>query len=575
MGLTENLYFADFFAGDGVLNGRTPDIGGIWSGSGSTSGGHTVALSQGTSAQSATNAKYVEQVIRFNKTDDVETTVQFGKKPSAGYLATWNLRAAPNQDTITLFISSGFQIHIDIGNSGPGVHEIRIVGEGSVLTAYFNGEGLRITDIPDDSSQDYDGIGFTSGINIEVEELYAYDGIPPDFLLTFDTNFGGVGGSSGSGGGGGGSGGSPSSGGSNPSDVPCDPDTTLVINNGQVVSVAPTDPCQWVGMIWWKLACEETLTSADYAVEAEVFFNTLTDPFMSVGVIARLIETTGGFYFASLWNDEIVIGKKPSAAADPIILDFKLLTLTAGRWYKIRLEVEGFMLRAYLDDTLELTTADVNMSFADPGCAGIQLSRSNTSTDIRFDNFRVWLNVKRPIFAELPLFAESISILKDDGDAVNFSVSIADSWNASESFELDTPKTVHINEGAIFTDLPSQVKQIQEFMRSLDTFDLGHGIFVDDFLRAAETYGLRMSIPITDVFTFTDEDRAVHGVSDTMTVAEFLSQLVTTGALDAARASDSVQITKTSVADFARPEVTFYARDIKRVVIVENGKKVE
>ena len=575
MPVTSDVYFADFFNGNGALNGRTPDVGGIWSGSGATSGGHTVAGSQGQSSQAAANPKYIEKVLRFEKTDDVDTFIQFKSLTLPGLSATWTLRATPSQDTIELGLFSTF-VHADIGNAGPGIHEIRIIGEGAQVTAYFDGLGLRMTDVPDDGSQDYDVIGFVSDIEVEVLEIWGKDGIEPDYELTFDTDFGPVGGPSGGSGGGGGSGGSPSGGGSNPSDIPCDPNTTLVINNGEVVAVAPTNPCQWTGLIWWKLVCEATLTANDYAVEAEVFFNTLTDPFMSVGVIARLNESTGGHYWATLWNDEIAIGKKPSAGADDIMLGFKLLTLQAGRWYKIRLEVEGFTLRAYLDDVLQVTAVDLNESFPDAGCAGIRLSRSNPATDIRFDNFRVWLNVLRPSFAELPVFLESISILKDDGMTSDFSIGLADSFNASEALTLLTPKTVHINEGIVFDDLPKQVKKIQEFVQALDTMDeVRARIALSEALAGNEALNLRMGIPISEVFTFTDQDRAIHGITETTTIGEFLIALFKeSGALDLARASDTVKITRTSTADFVAPEQTYEARPLKTMFSVGDGKRV-
>lgn len=491
----------------------------------------------------------------------------------SGWRFSWRPKTSPSSDFGTIELSGhGVTANASVPAITGGVHHVKIIGQKDTLTAFVGPFGVRITGIT--SFQEYAEIGLQMSANYAVQLVYGKNGTTPDYEVLFLSDFGAVGAFSGSSGGGGGEGGVPNTGGSNPENVPCDPSTTLVINNGAAVAVAPTDPCMWTGLIWWKLVCEAVLTEADYAVEAEVFFNTLTDPFMSVGVIARLNEATGGHYFAALWREEIVIGKKPSAAADDVIFATKPLTLKAGTWYTIRLEIEGFTLRAYLNDELQLTTTDPNASFGGPGCAGVRLSRGNPATDIRIDNFRVWLNVKRPGFAEAPVFLDSLVVTKDDGMDVEASIVVADSLVASETITMLVPKTVHINEGVVFTDRAGQVKRIQEFLLGLDSMDLGIGINVQDVLTAAEKLGLRMNIPVTDIISFTDEERTIHGVSDTVTIAEFIAQFLEGGVPDRVGASDSVRVVKTSVAAYAPPELTFYARDLKRLRMVETGKKV-
>lgn len=591
MPVASDVYFYDLFNGSGFLEDHAPNIGSAWfssdvvfSHSGDLNDGKVEVVAGKTaasyrSAQQASAQDSVEKVFRFTvPTFDVTRQVRVGIVTSSGigWRAIWTFQASPNDSIIALESQHNLLPLMSVQTMVPtsaGTHEIRIIGEGDTITAYFDGKGLRITEVPA-ALRIYDHIGFHITPGITMLECWGKNGAEPDFVLLFDPDFGPVGGPSGGSGGGGGSGGSPGGGGDNPANIPCDPGETLVINNGQAVSLAPTDPCMWTGLIWWKLICESVLTEADYAVEAEVFFNTLTDSFMSVGVIARLDEATGGHYFAALWNAEIVIGKKPSAAGDDIIFATKPLTLKAGTWYTIRLEIEGSKLRAYLDDELQLTAIDPNSSFGEPGCAGVRLSRGNPATDIRIDNFRVWLNVRRPDFAEAPVFLDSISVSKDDGMDVEVGVVIADSLTASETLTMLVPKTVHINEGVVFTDTAGQVKRIQEFLLGLDSMDLGIGINIQDVLTAAEKLGLNMNIPVTDVINFTDEERTIHGVSDTITVQEFIAQFLEGGVPDRVGASDSVRVIKTSVAAYAPPELTFYARDLKRLRTVETGKKV-
>lgn len=568
-----------------TLRSHIPDIGSFWTlpgfGRAEIQDGKIVVTSGFINMQyeaggdTPADAKYCEQgylVEILNPTTD--SFICGDVINLLGWKFAWRPKTGPSSSFGTIELSGhGASVNASIPAITAGVHHVKIIGQKDTLTAFVGPFGVRITNIT--SFQEYAEIGLQMSANYAVHLVYGKNGTTPDYEVLFSPDFGGVGGPSGSSGGGGGSGGSPGGSGDNPANIPCDPGETLVINNGQAVSVAPTDPCQWTGLIWWKLICETVLTEADYAVEAEVFFNTLTDSFMSVGVIARLDEATGGHYFAALWNEEIVIGKKPSTAGDDIIFATKPLTLQAGRWYTIRLEIEGFTLRAYLDDELQLTAIDPNSSFSEPGCAGVRLSRGNPATDIRIDNFRVWLNVRRPEFAEAPVFLDSISVSKDDGMDVEVGVVIADSLTASETITMLVPKTVHINEGVVFTDTAGQVKRIQEFLLGLDNMDLGIGINIQDALTAAEKLGLNMNIPVTDVISFTDEEKTIHGVSDTVTIAEFIAQFLEGGVPDRVGASDSVRVIKTSVAAYAPPELTFYARDLKRLRMIETGKKVK
>lgn len=595
MGITSDYFFLDRCndTNGTHLRVHSPDspMGALWSlphngrleiqnsrievASGFSNGRYSV-----TTGDSAPDPTYCEQNYLVTVLSDTIDSVFVGDvgtligTASTGWTLRWRPRAGPGQNFGEITLQGhGVSVTAQIPLITAGTHLIRIVGEDSVLTGYVAGFGVRITDIS--SFKVYDQLGISISTNHAVDLVYGKAGIEPDFVLFFDLDLGG-GGPAGASGGGGGSGGSPSGGGSNPSDIPCDPNTTLVINNGEVVSVAPTNPCQWTGLIWWKFVCEDILTVPEYAVEVEVFFNTLTDSFMSVGPIARLIETTGGHYWLTLWNDGIVLGKKPSEAQDDIVLAFKALTLIPGTWYKLRLEVEGFTLRGYLDDALQITAVDLNESFPAAGCAGVRLSRGNPATDIRFDNFRVWLNVRRPSFAEIPVFLESISVLKDDGMTSDFNIGIADSFAVSELLTLLTPKTVHINEGIIFTDLARQVKKVSDALTAGDTLNpVEVLIALNDMLQGNETLNPRMNIPVTEVATFTDTERAIHGISETMTVGEFLIAVAKqSGALDLARASDTVKVTRTSTATFVKPEQTYEARALKTILFVDDGKRV-
>ena len=587
MSIKDNVYALDFFddADSTALESHIPVIGTSWvkntGGASLLIQGNDLVIPIGITTQyrmffpALGSLRYIEKEIVFSAAS-ANFTIEFG---TAGWIARWN----PGAGQVSIYPENGLSAPFSatLTPQPPGIFNIRAVGHEDTFTVFFNGMGVRISGIPETISsvgmRVYSSIGFRRTLGateVKILSVYGTTLMEPDFQLLFNTNFGAVGAFSGSSGGGGGTGGIPNPGASNPGNVPCDPNTTLIINNGAAVSVAPTDPCMWTGQIWWKLVCEAVLTEADYAVEAEVFFNTLTDSFMSVGVIARLDEATGGHYFAALWRSEIVIGKKPSSAADDIIFATKPLTLKAGTWYTIRLEIEGFTLRAYLNDELQLTAVDPNTSFGEPGCAGVRLSRGNPATDIRIDNFRVWLNVKRPEFTETPVFLDGISVIKDDGENTEVGIVVADSLVASETITMLVPKTVHINEGVVFTDKAGQVKRIQEFLFGLDGMNLGIGISVQDVLMAAEKLGLGMNIPVTDVIAFTDEERTIHGVHDTMTVQEFIAQFAFDNVADGLGARDTIRITKTSVAEFAPPELTFYARDLRRIKIVEKGKKV-
>ncbi|MGH7891807.1 MAG: hypothetical protein ACREN0_06015, partial [Thermodesulfobacteriota bacterium] len=467
MAITEGVYAYDEFNDSDAtpLESHSPIVGGAWS----KVAGITakiqgdllqvvgnVRYNLGTLSPSPANFAYTERQIVFDQKDSL-LKICFGGQTSSdtlgsGWIAVWNLSVGIIEFG---FRSSGAWVHkiqTSISDSGSGIHVIRIVGDGPTATAYFDGQGLRFTEIGEDD-QLYRTLGFNKSLgDVDILSIWGKNLKEEDFTLFFDTDFGPVGGSSGSSGGGGGSGGSPSGGGGNPSDIPCDPDTTLVINNGQVVSVAPSDPCQWTGLIWWKLACGEIITSPDYAVEAEVYFNTLTDSFMSIGPIARLNEATGAHYWLTIWNDEVALGKKLSAGVDDKLLDFSLQTFIPGTWYKLRLEIEGNILRGYLNDTLVVSAVDTENSITGAGCAGFRMSRSNPATDLRIDNFRVWLNVYRPFFLENPVFLESMSILKDDGMTTDFSIALADSLHGGESLVLSSPTVIHINEGTHFTD---------------------------------------------------------------------------------------------------------------------------
>lgn len=574
MPLPGAYYFLDRFndSNGTTLSSHTPDLGLSWNGPNVEIQDSKVIVSGGGFTEGASAAG--ETAAADSERCETGYLVEIlSSVPNAGfrcgnpdllrYTFSWIplLASGPPRGRIAITANGGGDlVSADIPAITAGVHLLKMIGEGDTLTCYVGNLGIRLTGISP-AFRVYNQISFSMFNSFAVQLVYGRDGIEPDFDLIFLSDFGAVGGFSGSSGGGGGSGGVPNPGSSNPPNIPCVPGETLVINNGTAVSIAPTDPCLWTGLIWWVLACGEVLTDPDYAVEAEVFFNTLTDSFMSVGVIARLNESSGGHYFATLWRSEFVIGKKLSAGSEDSILATVPMTLTAGRWYTVRLELEGNLLRGYVNDELKITTTDPNSSFLEPGCAGVRLSRGNPATDIRIDNFRVWLHVKRPLITEEPFLRDLLFIHRDDG-MNNHEILVGDVLQASSIEELLFPKIVHLNEGAIFGDIAQQVKLIREICMISDVqLAVGVHITFPEVLRALEFFKFDMSIPVVEVLTFLDSARIIHGVSETLTLGEALSLNIFAHRLETSRMGDTVSIMKTQQVGIGpTPDVVFQVR---------------
>ncbi|MGH7890857.1 MAG: hypothetical protein ACREN0_01140, partial [Thermodesulfobacteriota bacterium] len=140
----------------------------------------------------------------------------------------------------------------------------------------------------------------------------------------------------------------------------------------------------------------------------------------------------------------------------------------------------------------------------------------------------------------------SMSILKNDGMTTDFSIALADSLHGGESLVLSSPTVIHINEGTHFTDQASQVKQILDSLQGGESLGLNIGLaFLEQFRASAGAPRILADIPIAEIFQITDEERTIHGISDGMTLSEFVSQLVSMTRGEDARLTDSVLITKT------------------------------
>ncbi|HEC64376.1 MAG TPA: hypothetical protein ENI23_03695, partial [bacterium] len=390
-----------------VLENHIPNVGVGWnkvSGVTLTIQNNTLLVPGNTFARyhfitNSVDAQYIEKVLIFTNTGEFSGGyIEFGTQGFSGsnkWLARWHLFSG----NISLVVENGLLCGIwktaNIGRVDTGTHEIRLIGQEGTVTAYFDGKGIRINNI-DSGCRNYHTCSFLISTEIDkpinITTIWGRNLIEPicglDFTGGFSGGcivpleiFGGGGGSGGNGSGGNGSGGSGGGGGS--ADIPCDPSGTLEVVNGEVVTIGPENPCPWTGTVWWCFADDSVLTSPDYAVEADVFFNTLTDPDMGIGVTARMNETTKGHYYCMVNADsKMVIGKKEAEGQSDILLGSSPVSLIPGTWYIIRLEVQGNVLRGYLNDVLMVEATDPQSSFGGIGCAGVRLSRADPNTDL-------------------------------------------------------------------------------------------------------------------------------------------------------------------------------------------------
>jgi len=133
------------------------------------------------------------------------------------------------------------------------------------------------------------------------------------------------------------------------------------------------------GSMFWNAAAvaADQFSQADITVSVAGYY--------MVSAIVRASTPNGGtFYFARLCGScgDVAIGKR---------FEFSQTEFASGSWFgtdipatrKLRLEVQGTTLRAYVNDSLAVETTDASIASGQPG---IHISTSN-ATDAAIDNW--------------------------------------------------------------------------------------------------------------------------------------------------------------------------------------------
>lgn len=159
------------------------------------------------------------------------------------------------------------------------------------------------------------------------------------------------------------------------------------------------------------------------------------------------------------------------------------------------------------------------------------------------------------------------------GNHVNKVLTIADFVNAE-----DTPspsREIAVTDSFTASEFVGRVFDFLDFLSAQEAQDIQAVISLADTANVIDAAAVKILIALTDSTTLTDVLSRYADIKDTAGIQELVSLLRSTNPqADFARARDSVTVVKSGAAAFAPPERTFYARDLKRLIIVEKGKHV-
>jgi pectate lyase len=118
----------------------------------------------------------------------------------------------------------------------------------------------------------------------------------------------------------------------------------------------------------------------NYAVQARVKALSFNGTDRFVALLARAQSTTSYYYLTMRSSNQLELKKLVSGSSTT--LASKTFTVTAGRWYTLRIEAVGNSLSAYVDGALQLTATDSQFSSGNIGGATFY-------TSAEFDDFVV------------------------------------------------------------------------------------------------------------------------------------------------------------------------------------------
>lgn len=159
------------------------------------------------------------------------------------------------------------------------------------------------------------------------------------------------------------------------------------------------------------------------------------------------------------------------------------------------------------------------------------------------------------------------------GNHIDKNLTISEFLNSEEvlipSIEIDLTDSFEASEA---------VSRVFDFIETGvlgDTFDISAVLGIADTTTVVDNVALRVLLAIADSAQMTEIIQRLLDIRETATLGDLINLMRTIpGPLDLARASDRIQITRTSVSQFANPEKTYHARDLKTLFFVEKGKKV-
>lgn len=159
------------------------------------------------------------------------------------------------------------------------------------------------------------------------------------------------------------------------------------------------------------------------------------------------------------------------------------------------------------------------------------------------------------------------------GNHVNKRLTIADSLSAE-----DTPspsRELAVSDSFTASEFVGRVFDFLDILSAQETLSIQALIEVADTASIEDAVALRIIIALADSMTLTDVLSRYAEIKDTAGLLDLINLLRSTNPqADFARARDSITVIKTGAAEFAPPERTFYARDLKRLKVVEKGKHI-
>jgi hypothetical protein len=126
------------------------------------------------------------------------------------------------------------------------------------------------------------------------------------------------------------------------------------------------------------------LGSDDHYAEADIFLNTAG--FNTAAVCCRVSSTNSGtYYFARMCPScgNLAVGRRASFSTTEFATGGTITTTMPAGPFRLRLEVQGSDLRAYVDGVLTISTTDTNITTGT--FAGIRAS--GAAGDSEIDNF--------------------------------------------------------------------------------------------------------------------------------------------------------------------------------------------